>query len=348
MGTGLDYPETFDSERAVDEVMARPYPELIDMMKRLDGDIAILGIAGKMGLTLGAVAVNAIRASGVPRRVYGVSRFSDSAAVRVLEDAGIIPLKCDLLDRRAVSALPRVPNVVFMAGRKFGTNGEEDLTWAMNTVVPAQVCEHFATSRIAAFSTGCVYPLVTVSKGGCTESDRPEPVGEYAQSCLGRERTFGYFSRRNKTPVCLIRLNYALDVRYGVIHDIAQAIWQGQPVNRGVGHFNGIWQGDANNQALLMLEHCSAPPTVLNLTGPETLAVTDVAERLGLLLGKPVTFSGEAGAVAYLNDASRAHRLFGPPRTGIDRVIQWTADWVRTGGRSLGKPTHFEVSNGKY
>lgn len=341
-------PTVIQTDQELDQFMARPYPELVELMRRIEGDIAILGIAGKMGLTLGATAVNAIRASGVPRKVYGVSRFSEASASAALESQGIIPLRCDLLDRDAVSALPQVPNVIFMAGRKFGTDGEEDLTWAMNTLVPANVCAHFTGSRIVAFSTGCVYPLIPREHSGCVETDRPDPVGEYAQSCLGRERMFEYFSKRHGIPVCLIRLNYALDLRYGVLHDLATAIWEGRPVPRTVDRFNGIWQGDANNQALLALDLCATPPDILNLTGPETVSTTDTALLMGSLLGKPVTFSGEPGSVAYLNKADRALRLFGPPRVPLSQVVRWTAEWIRHGGRSLGKPTHFEVSDGKY
>lgn len=341
-------PETISTEEELDGFMARPYPELVYLMRRLEGDLAILGIAGKMGLSLGAIAVNAIRESGVPRKVYGVSRFSDKSAMTMLEHSGIIPVRCDLLDRQAVAALPRVANVIFMAGRKFGTGGEEDLTWAMNTVVPAHVCEHFRSSRIVAFSTGCVYPLIPLNRVGCTESDPPDPVGEYGQSCLGRERTFGYFSRTHGTRVCLLRLNYALDLRYGVIHDLARSIWEGRPVDRTVSHFNGIWQGDANNQALLALEHCASPTAVLNLTGPETIAVTTTALQLAGYLGKTATFAGEPGPMAYLNNAGLSHRLFGYPRVPLANVIRWTADWIRQSGRSLGKPTHFEVADGKY
>ena len=210
-----EMPELIETEAELDRLLARPYPELVALMRRLEGDVIILGIAGKMGVSLGTLAINAVRASGVPRQVYGVSRFTDASAWQALEEQGIIPLRCDLLDPVAVKTLPRVANVIFMAGRKFGTIGEEDLTWAMNVLVPAHVCEHFRTSRIVAFSTGCVYPLVSLEEGGRTESDAPEPVGEYAQSCLGRERMFGYFSRLHNIPLCFIRLNYALDLRYG-------------------------------------------------------------------------------------------------------------------------------------
>ncbi len=341
-------PETIRTEGELDAALARPYPELVALMKRLEGDLAILGIAGKMGVTMGLAAVNAIRAAGVKKTVYGVSRFSDSGAAQTLERAGIVPIRCDLLDRAAVAKLPDAPNVVFMAGRKFGTSGDEELTWAMNTIVPAHVGERFAQSRIVAFSTGCVYPLVPLARGGCTEETPPAPVGEYAQSCLGRERTFGYTSRARGTRVCLLRLNYALDLRYGVLRDIAQAVWEGRPVDRTVGWFNALWQGDANNQALLALDCCAAPAAVLNLTGPETASVTTVAERFGRLLGKPVTFSGAPGSLVFLNDAARAHRLFGYPRVPLETVIRWTAGWIQAGGRSLGKPTHFEVSSGTF
>lgn len=341
-------PEAIQNESELDAVLARPYPELIAMMRRLEGDIAILGIAGKMGITMGLAAVNAIREAGVKKTVYGVSRFSNPTAAETLEKAGIKPVRCDFLDRAAVAKLPRVPNVIFMAGRKFGTGGEEDLTWAMNTIAPAHVGEHFANSSIVVFSTGCVYPLVRLEQGGCSEDVPPNPVGEYSQSCLGRERTFAYFSRTQGTRVCLLRLNYALDLRYGVLHDIAQAVWDGRPVDQTVGWFNALWQGDANNQALLALQCCTAPATALNLTGPETASVAEVAHTFGRLMGKPVLFSGETGPVAYLNNAARAHRLFGYPRVALDTVIRWTADWVKAGGRSLGKPTHFEVSSGSF
>ncbi len=344
----MDLPELIETDAALDALLARPYPELVALMGRLKGDVMILGIAGKMGLTLGAAAVHAIRESGISRNVYGVSRFTDESAWKALETLGVIPLRCDLLDPDAVKMLPCVPNIIFMAGRKFGTVGEEELTWAMNTLVPAHICSHFSTSRIVAFSTGCVYPLVSRAQGGSTELDAADPVGEYAQSCLGRERMFSYFSRFHRIPICLIRLNYALDLRYGVLHDLATTIWEERPVDRTVGYFNAIWQGDANNQALLSLDLCSSPATVLNLTGPETLSVVETAEALGKLLDKPVRFSGEVGDKAYLNDASRAHRLFGAPRIPLEQVLRWTADWVRRGGRTLGKPTHFEAADGRY
>ncbi len=340
--------EAFSTEAQLDATLAQPYPELVAMMHQLDGDVMILGVAGKMGLSLGALVMNAVLESGVHRTIYGASRFTDESAQGVLAAAGVVPLRCDLLNPAEVRKLPSVKNVIFMAGRKFGTVGEEDLTWAMNTQVPAHVCEHFSTSRITAFSTGCVYPLVSHKQGGCTESDPPGPVGEYAQSCLGRERTFSYFSRRHGLPVCLIRLNYAQDLRYGVLHDLAMRIWEGRPVDRTVGFFNAIWQGDANNQALLSLSLCASPEYIINLTGPEIVSVTETAEMLGDLLDRPVRFTGKTGDKAYLSDASQAVAQFGPPRVPLEQVLRWTADWIRKGGRSLGRPTHFEVADGRY
>ena len=349
MASVFQNPLTITTEDELDAILARPYPALVEFMQSLDGDIAILGIAGKMGMTLGQLAVNAIRAAGVSKKVYGVSRFSDPAAPSQLEAIGIVPLRCDLLDRASVGKLPSVPNVIYMAGRKFGTGGEEDLTWAMNVLAPANVAEAFPASRIVAFSTGCVYPLRSAAQGGCTEDIPPAPVGEYAQSCLGRERVFGYYSRRQGTPVCLLRLNYALDLRYGVLHDIAQTVWQGLPLNLNVPCFNGIWQGDANNQTLLALNHCGTPPAIINLTGPETISVADLAAQFAQLFDKPLMAdTSQAGKLAYLNDAGRSHKLFGQPRVALETVVKWTADWIRQGGRSLGKPTHFEVSSGAF
>jgi nucleoside-diphosphate-sugar epimerase len=266
-----------------------------------------------------------------------------------LSESGVEPIRCDLLDRRAVADLPDAGNVIFMAGRKFGTSGGgESLTWAMNTIVPANVAERFPKSRIVAFSTGCVYPLVSAASGGSVEEDAPSPVGEYAQSCLGRERIFGHFSGLNGTPVCLLRLNYAVEPRYGVVHDTASRLLSGEPISLGVAHANVIWQGDANIQALLALEYCGSPARPLNITGPETISIRRLAEDLGREMGVRATFSGEPGPVAYLNNSAKATALFGYPSVPLGKIVEWTADWVMKGMTSLGKPTHFEVSDGKF
>lgn len=341
--------QVIESESALDALLAAPSPALVHLMRRLEGDLIILGIGGKIGPTLGVAAVRAIEAAGVHKRVWGVSRFQDAGIRDRLEDQGVSTIACDLLDRGAIEALPRPRNVIFMVGRKFGTAADEDLTWATNVLVPSYVSDYFRDSRIAVFSTGCVYPLVAASTGGCTELTPPDPVGEYAQSCLGRERVFSYGSRVYGTPVCLLRLNYAVDLRYGVLHDIASRVRAEMPIDLGVSHVNVIWQGDASHQALMAFEHCTSPPKVLNVTGPETVSVRWVAETFGALFGVDVTFAGESpGQRMYLSNAARAASLFGYPSVSLLTLIHWQAEWIRRGLRSLGKPTQYGVVDGTY
>lgn len=344
----MKIPECFHNEEELEEFLSQPSESLVEMMKRLDGDIMILGIAGKMGVTMGKRAVNAIRRAGVSKTVYGVSRFSRAESRTQLEAAGVKTIPCNLLDQDAVNALPQVANIIFMAGKKFGTEGAEDSTWAMNTLAPAYVAKHFSKSRIVAFSTGCVYPLVSVVEGGCTEEVPPQPIGEYSQSCLGRERIFQYASREYGTKVLLFRLNYAIDMRYGVLHDIARQIANAEAVNNTVGHFNVIWQGDANDRALLCLEHCTSPAAILNITGPETASIEQIAAKLAREMGKEFSFSGRSADRCYLNNSARMCDMFGYPSISLERMILWQAQWIKNGGSSLGKPTHFEVNNGKF
>lgn len=336
------------TEAELDAELSRPSQALLDMMLRLDGDIAILGIAGKMGLALGRMAARAVAESGVRKKIIGVSRFSDQTARDRLEANGVQTMACDLMEHEAVRALPEIKNVIYMVGRKFGTVGAEALTWAINTVVPAYVAPRFHKSRIVMFSSGCVYPPVIASGGGCKETDKVDPVGEYAQACVGRERVFEHFSSALGTPMLLYRLNYAIDLRYGVLHDIASLIKQGKPVSLNVPAFNCIWQRDANERALLCLEHCRTPAALLNITGPETVSVRDTAIKLGEKLDKPVMFAGDEGERAYLSNARESVRLFGKPGMSVDEMIAATAEWFKAGGTSLNKPTHFEVGNGVY
>lgn len=337
-----------NSELELDDILSTPSSKVVDMFRELSGDIIILGIAGKMGINLGVMAIKAAKLAGVKKRVIGVSRFSNPQSRVTLEESGIETIACDLLKKDEVEKLPKVKNVIFMAGKKFGTAGAEASTWAMNTLAPANVAEHFSTSNIVAFSTGCVYPFVTPASGGSVESDTPMAVGDYAQSALGRERIFSYFSEQNSTPTCIIRLNYSAELRYGVLRDICDKINSGEAVDLTNGYVNLIWQGDAVAHSLLCLNHCKSPAKILNVTGPETLSVRKLAKNFGLLMKKKVTFTGEESETAFLNNASQAIELFGAPEVSIPEIQKAVSKWVLSNGASLNKPTHFEVKNGKF
>lgn len=337
-------PNTIPDVAALDELLCRPSHALIDDLNKVDGDIMILGVAGKMGPTLAGLA----KAALPDRRIIGVARFSEASAKAWLEARGIETLSCDLLDEAAIRRLPKASNVIFMAGRKFGAEGDLSLTWAMNAHVPALVAQAFAGSRIVAFSTGCVYPFVPVSGKGADETVPPNPPGEYAQSCVGRERMFEYFSRKFKTPGRLFRLNYAIDMRYGVLHDIATKIVRDQPIDVSLGHVNFIWQGDASAQALRCLAYCDTPTSPINVSGPEILAVRDLAARLGARLGRKPIIVGKEEPTAWITDTSQAVSLFGRPIVDSEKLIDWTADWIARSMPSLGKPTKYEVRDGRY
>ena len=339
-----DRPPRFADAEALEDFMTAPPPELARDLAAVSGDILILGAGGKMGPTLARLAKRA----APDRRIVAVSRFSQPKLRESLEEHGVETIACDLLDRRAVEALPRLANVIFMAGRKFGADGDLPLTWAMNAHAPTVVAETFRESRIVAFSTGNVYPHVPVASGGAREDTPPCAIGEYAQSCLGRERLFSYFSRRFGTPGRLIRLNYAIDLRYGVLHDIASRVLEGTPIDLTTGHVNVIWQGDANSHALRALRHCTVPASPLNVTGPETVSVRTVAQAMAERLGRDPCFTGVEAAEGWLNDASEAARLFGCPSVRLSRMIDWVVDWVASGGDSLGKPTAYEVRDGSF
>jgi nucleoside-diphosphate-sugar epimerase len=337
-------PDTISDIAELDELLCRPRQALIDDLEKVDGDIMILGVAGKMGPTLAGLA----KAALPHRRVIGVARFSDPGAKAWLEARGVETLSCDLLDEAAINALPKTPNIIFMAGRKFGAEGDLSLTWAMNAHVPALVAQAFSGSRIVAFSTGCVYPFVPVEGKGAREDLPPDPPGEYAQSCVGRERMFEYFSRKFATPGRLFRLNYAIDMRYGVLHDIATKILGGKPIDVSLGHVNFIWQGDASAQALRCLAHCDTPTSPINVSGHEILSVRELAAKLGARLGRDPILVGTEQPTAWLTDTSQAVKLFGLPIVDNERLIAWTADWVARAMPSLGKPTKYEVRDGRY
>ncbi len=337
-----------ENEQQLEDKLSAPNDEDIAFMRRLTGDVIVLGAGGKMGPSLARLARRATDAAGVRRRVIAVSRFSDRGSREELEDAGVETISCDLIDCNEVAKLPDCENVLFLAGRKFGSSGRSDLTWAMNTIAPANAAYHYCDSRIVAFSTGNVYPFVVVGSGGSVETDEPQPRGEYAQSCLGRERVFEFFSLECGTKCLIFRLNYAVDLRYGVLVDIARKVYDGRAVDLTVGHFNAIWQGDANSYALRSLELCESPPRFLNVTGPEIVSVRDTAEFYARRFGREAVFSGQKSGEALLNNASLCRRLLGEAGATIEELMEWVARWVETGGRSLNKPTKFEVSDGKF
>jgi nucleoside-diphosphate-sugar epimerase len=342
--SGDSLPDTSADIAALDDLLCRPSQPLIDDLAKVEGDIMILGVAGKMGPTLAGLA----KAALPDRRIIGVARFSDPGVKDWLQARGIETMNCDLLDETALRALPQAPNIVFMAGRKFGAEGDLSLTWAMNAHVPALVAQAFPRARIVAFSTGCVYPFVPVDGKGADESLAPNPPGEYAQSCVGRERMFEYFSKQTSTPGRLIRLNYAIDMRYGVLHDIASKILHGTPIDVSLGHVNFIWQGDAAAQALRCLAHCDTPTSPINVSGHEILEVRVLAEILGALLRRDPVIIGTEQPTAWLTDTSQAVKLFGLPVVNTEQLIVWTADWVARSMPSLGKPTKYEVRDGRY
>jgi nucleoside-diphosphate-sugar epimerase len=342
--TRKSLPETIPDIAALDDLLCRPSRALIDDLKTIDGDIMILGVAGKMGPTLAGLA----KAALPDRNIIGVARFSDAGVKQWLRARGIETINCDLLDQAAINTLPKIPNIVFMAGRKFGAEGDLSLTWAMNAHVPALVAQAFRKSRIVAFSTGCVYPFVPVDGKGADETTAPNPPGEYAQSCVGRERMFEYFSRKFATPGRLFRLNYAIDMRYGVLHDIATKVLMGKPIDVSLGHVNFIWQGDASAQALRCLAYCDMPTSPINVSGHDILAVRDLAAKFGKQLGREPVIVGREEPTAWLTDTSQAVKLFGLPIVDTERLIAWTADWVERSMPSLGKPTKYEVRDGRY
>lgn len=339
-----DLPPTVPDVAALDELLSRPSEALVADLATVAGDILVLGAGGKMGPSLALLA----RRAAPEKRVLAVARFSEKGLRTALERAGVETIACDLLDRTEVAKLPALANVVFMAGMKFGAEGNLPLTWAMNVAVPAIVAERFADARIVAFSTGCVYPFAAVAQGGSSEATPPAPPGEYALSCLGRERMFQYFSAAHQTPGRLFRLNYAIDLRYGVLYDIARKVKDGTDVDVTMGHVNVIWQGDAAAQALRCLAHATTPTSPINVSGPETLSVRQLAHEFGKRLGRAPALIGREAPTAWLTDTTLAQRLFGTPLVPPARMIDWVADWVVRDQPSLGRPTKFEVRDGRY
>ncbi len=332
----------------LEELLSAPTEATIRTLSALDGDIIILGVGGKMGPSLARMAKRASEIAGVSRRVIGVSRFSSSKLEIQLQAWGVETVRCDLLDPESLSNLPDAANIVYMAGMKFGSTGQESLTWAMNSFLPGLVSQRYRKSRIAAFSTGNVYGLSPFSGGGSQEDDALNPVGEYAMSCLGRERIFEHFSLMDHTKISILRLNYATELRYGVLVDIAQRVHSGQGVPLSMGYLNAIWQGDASAMSLQALGCASEPPLVINIAGPELLSVRRVAKEFGERFRKPVRFEGEESGDALLSNARKSYELFGHPRVSSEQMMTWIADWISRGGETLAKPTHFEERAGRF
>lgn len=343
------FPHEIRDESHLDDIISTPSQRVVEYLSQIDGDIAVLGIGGKVGNHVGIMARRAFDQAGRKERtVYGISRFSDERKQRELDENGVTTIGCDLLDEQAVRQLPRTENVIFMAGRKFGTQNDSELTWAMNTLAPAFAADHFKGARFVVFSTGCVYDLVPVSEMGPTEEFPTMPLGEYSNSAVGREQVFSYYAKRDNSPTCLFRLNYSIDLRYGVLRDIGMLVFNGEAVDITMGHVNVIWQGDVAQRALLSLMLCDVPAVPINITGPETASVAYIARRFGELFDREPRIVGSPADTALLSNAAESFNVFGYPQVPLARMIEWTARWIEQGGTSLNKPTHFETRDGRY
>jgi nucleoside-diphosphate-sugar epimerase len=346
MGAEIATPRSDDE---LDALLSAPGATTVAALARVPGDVIVLGAGGKMGPTLARMAARACDAiPSARRRIIAVSRFSDRSTAARLQHAGVETVSCDLLDRDAVARLPDAPNVVFMAGQKFGTHDAPSRTWMMNVVVPAICADRYSAARIVVFSTGNVYPLTPVNGGGARETDATAPVGEYAETCVGRERVFEHFAASRGTKVAIVRLNYAIALRYGVLTDLALKVARGQPIPLAMGHVNVIWQGDANRAALELLPHASNPPLVMNVTGPATLSVREVATALGKRLGREPLFEGTEARDALLSNTAEMRAVLGDPATSLGTMLDWVAEWVKAERPLLGKATHFEARDGKF
>ncbi len=341
-------PDLIQDEAELEDCLTRPRPVLVDFIRTVSSPLLILGAGGKMGPTLAVLARRAAQLANHRLEVIAVSRFSDPASRRWLESHGVSTIGADLLSRDDVQRLPDAADVIYLAGMKFGTRENPGLTWAVNTLAPAHVAERYAGSRVVALSTGNVYPLVPIDSGGAREDAALTPLGEYANAAVARERIFGYFAAKNSTRTALIRLSYAVDLRYGVLVDIARKVHAGEPIDVTAGYFNCIWQGDANERILRSLSRATCPAAAYNLTSPEVISVRTVAITFGECFCRPVRFVGAEADTALLSDTGRLDRELGHPPTSLDTLIRWTANWVRNGGRHLNKPTHFEVRDGRY
>ena len=326
----------------------KPSQHLIQDIAQIKGDILILGAGGKMGPAMAKLAKEAINESGVTKKVIAVSRFSDESVLKDLNEAGVETIKADLLNQADLNKIPNVPNVIYLAGQKFGTSGNESYTWIMNTFLPGSIADKFKESNIVVFSSGNIYPLSYVGKGGVTEEVPTSPIGEYAQTCLGRERVFEHFANKNNTPILFFRLNYANDVTYGILLEIAKSVYESKEIDLTMGNVNVIWQGDANEIAIRSLLHCSVPSKILNVTGPETISVRWLAEEFGKLFDIAPVFINSEKSDALLSNAAECFKLFGYPKVTLMQMTELIGTWLKEGGKTIDKPTHFQEREGNF
>lgn len=341
-------PEVIDDVDQLEHLLSAPPEPVVRALSQMEGDLLVLGVGGKMGPTLARMALRATQQAGHSRRIYGVSRFSDDSVRQSLAQLGVETIQGDLLDRRLIEALPDAENIVYMPALKFGAAENPGLAWAMHTYLPSLVCERFSNSRILAFSTGNIYGMEPVTGLGSRETDPPRPCGEYAMSCLGRERIFEYFSQAHGLPVSVVRLNYACDLRYGVLVDLALKVVSQTPIDLAMGYVNVIWQGDANAMALCALVDAKAPPFVINVAGAERQQVRSLATELGRFLGRSPRFTGQEAADALLSNSAKMCARYGPPRVSVDRMLRWTAAWIKNDRGTYGKPTRYEQRDGRF
>jgi nucleoside-diphosphate-sugar epimerase len=344
----METPQSIRNLDHLEDMLSQPSEAAVEALRNVPGDVLLLGAGGKMGPSLARMIIRGSEPAGVSRNVIAVSRFSKSNLREKFHQFGAETIAGDLLDENFVNDLPDAENIIFMTGVKFGTSGDASLTWAMNTWVPTLVGQRFRNSRIVSFSTGNVYPFVPIESGGCKETDAPNPVGEYGMSALGRERMFQYFSQRHDIPAAIVRLNYSVEMRYGVLVDLCHQVINDQTIDVSMGHANIIWQADANAMTIAAMNDTATPPYIINVTGPELVSIRETCLRFGELLGKTPKIVGEESETALLNNASLANQKYGTPRYSVDQIIQWTADWVARGGESLGKPTQFQVRSGQF
>ncbi len=341
-------PEPIETEEALDEILTRPRTVLIEFIQSIHSPLLLLGAGGKMGPTLAVLAQRAAQLAGHPLEIVAASRFSNGSTREWLEQRGIHTLSCDLLDPQSWQHLPDAEDVIYLLGQKFGTSQNPALTWAINTLPPAYACERYPASRMAVLSSGSIYPLTPVTEAGASENEPLIPLGEYANACIARERIFEHFSQQLSTRIVLLRLFYAVELRYGVLVDLAQKVYAGEPVDLAMGYFNWIWQGDANEMILRSLALAEAPPAPYNLTGKQTQSVRAIALQFGEMFGRQPQFINSEATTALLGNASRIYEHLGEPPTSLETVMRWIAHWIQQGGRLLGKPTHFEVRDGRY